>query len=202
MKLYNVLKAISIFSHESGYVQGMNYLVAILLMYMEEEEAFWAMVSILKHYDHEKYFLPGMPGLWESFYVFEKLLKDQVPKVYNHFNKLHIWPSMYASQWFITIFTVGWKFENTVRVFDAFLGEGEKILYRIALYVMKANKDQIISGGTEELFAVIRLFLKNIDENELLQKAWSIKITRKQILKYAQEYKEDKDKQDEVEALD
>jgi len=34
MSLFNVLKALSLHDHELGYVQGMGYLAAILLMYM------------------------------------------------------------------------------------------------------------------------------------------------------------------------
>lgn len=37
-KLFNVLKAYSNFDNEVGYVQGMNYIVAMLLFYIQDEE--------------------------------------------------------------------------------------------------------------------------------------------------------------------
>lgn len=79
---------------KSGYVQGMGYISACLLMYMGEEDAFWTMVSILTKYEHSKYFLPSMPGLWESFYVFQNLLKDTCPKIHKKFTELNLGPSM------------------------------------------------------------------------------------------------------------
>jgi hypothetical protein len=88
--LFNVLKAISVYHDKSGYVQGMGYITALLLMYMGEEDAFWTMISILMKYDHSKYFLPSMPGLWETFYVFSKLLKDVAPRVYDHLNDISL----------------------------------------------------------------------------------------------------------------
>lgn len=69
---------------KAGYVQGMGYIAAILLMYMNEEDAFWAMVSILTKYNHSRYFAKNMPGLWQSFYVFQKLLQDKLPDVHEH----------------------------------------------------------------------------------------------------------------------
>jgi len=89
----------------------MGYISAILLMYMSEEDAFWTMQSLLTKYELSRYFLPAMPGLWESFYIFQKLLKDKIPKLHNHFTRINLCPSMYASQWFMTIFTVGFPYE-------------------------------------------------------------------------------------------
>jgi hypothetical protein len=40
---------------------------------------------------------------------------------------------MYASGWFMTIYLTGFPFEFSVRVFDVFFNEGEKILFRIGL---------------------------------------------------------------------
>jgi hypothetical protein len=37
-KLFNVLKAYSNFDNEVSYVQGMNYLVGLLLFYIPDEE--------------------------------------------------------------------------------------------------------------------------------------------------------------------
>lgn len=150
----------------------MSYITAVLLMYMEkEEDAFWTAASILTKYEHKKYFMPGMPGLFQSFYVFDKLLKDQLPKVHAHFDNLNLSPEMYASQWFMTIFTIGVNYESTVRIYDAFMTEGPKILYRVGLYIMKANEVFILRGGMEELFAIIKIFLKDVDEDELVTKS-------------------------------
>lgn len=206
MTLFNVLKVLAIFNHETDYVQGMNYIVAVLLMYMDEENAFWSMVSILrqKRLNHIRFFLPGMPGLWESFYIFLRLLEQVVPKVSKHFKETNLDASMYASQWFMTIFSIGPNYECTVRIYDAYITEGVKILYRLALYILKANEEAIVKGGIEEFFAIIRIFLKNIDEHELMDKACEIKITWKQIVKYQKEYQkaQGKKEDEEVEQLD
>ena len=131
-----------------------------------------------------------MPGLWEAFYVLEKLLKSQAPRVYQHLKDINLSPEMYASQWFITLFTVGFNYEWTVRVYDAFFTEGYKIIYRVALWVLKSSEDHLISGGVEEIFAVIKIFMQDANADELMKAAVDINITNKQIEKYEKEYQD------------
>jgi hypothetical protein len=64
----------------------------------------------------------------------------------------------------MTLFTVGFPYECTVRIYDAFLVEGQKILYRVALLILKENEKQILNGGMEDFFAAIKLFINNMDE--------------------------------------
>ena len=45
--LRRVLVAYSAHNDQIGYTQGMNYIVAMLLGFMPEEDAFWAFVSIM-----------------------------------------------------------------------------------------------------------------------------------------------------------
>lgn len=43
---------------------------------------------------------------------------------------------MYSSQWFITVFAHSLPFELVVRVWDVFLSEGYKIIFRIGIALM------------------------------------------------------------------
>jgi USP6 N-terminal-like protein len=55
--LFNVLVAYSMYNMEVGYCQGMSGLAGILLMYMDEEEAFWALSILLSD---SKYAMHGL----------------------------------------------------------------------------------------------------------------------------------------------
>ena len=47
-KLFNVLKAYANYDNEIGYVQGMNYIVAMLLFYITDEETvFWCLYQLM-----------------------------------------------------------------------------------------------------------------------------------------------------------
>jgi len=134
------LRAYSKYNKDIGYVQGMGFICALLLTYMEEEGAFWILNSLIEKYEMEGFYLASFPKLEKSFYILLSLLKKHLPKIYDLFKKFNVHPSMYASQWFITIFTVNLKFEILVRIFDVFLLEGQKILYRFALAILKINE--------------------------------------------------------------
>ena len=43
--LRRVLRAYSFYDEEVGYCQGMNFIAAMFITYMSEEEAFWLLVS-------------------------------------------------------------------------------------------------------------------------------------------------------------
>jgi len=121
----------------------MGFICALLLTYMEEESVFWILNSLIDKYKMEGFYLPHFPGLEESFYILLALMKKHIPKVYDLFKRFNLHPSMYASQWFITIFAVNLKFDILVRIFDVFLLEGEKILYRFALAILKINEGEL-----------------------------------------------------------
>lgn len=48
-QLFNVLVAYSMYNSEVGYCQGMSTLAGMLLMYLGEEETFWALHILLTH---------------------------------------------------------------------------------------------------------------------------------------------------------
>ncbi|KAF5928686.1 hypothetical protein HPG69_008474, partial [Diceros bicornis minor] len=50
--LFHVLAAYSIYNTEVGYCQGMSQITALLLMYMNEEDAFWALVKLFSGPKH------------------------------------------------------------------------------------------------------------------------------------------------------
>jgi hypothetical protein len=70
----------------------MGYMAAVLLTYMDMEDAFVCMVGILRGFEMRDHYLPGMPGLARSFYVHLSLLKKYMPKVYAHLRDLNLTP--------------------------------------------------------------------------------------------------------------
>lgn len=75
-----------------GYVQGMGFVTAILLMYMSEEEAFWTLVALLKgttlQPPLEGMYQAGMPLLQQCLFQFQELLKQENPKLGCHLEQV------------------------------------------------------------------------------------------------------------------
>ena len=93
------MKCLSIVENELGYVQGMGYMVAILLTYMDKEDAFSLMLKIIncKEYGMKSFYQASMPGLKQAFYVFLSLQKKLMPKLFNHMEKEMFTPPMYLT---------------------------------------------------------------------------------------------------------
>jgi hypothetical protein len=70
-------------------------------------------------------------------YVFSQLGALLVPTVWHHLESQGVHHSMYATSWFMTLFASSFPFELVTRIFDIFLLEGQKIIYRVSLALLK-----------------------------------------------------------------
>jgi hypothetical protein len=117
-------------------------MAAMLLTYLTPEDSLLVLVQMIYKQEMIGYFRRGMPALFDSFYCLQKLMEKYLPKLHNHFMEIMFIPQMYASQWFMTVFVVDFPHEVAVRIWDIFLIEGRKIIYRIALAIfMILEKD-------------------------------------------------------------
>lgn len=67
-----------------------------------------------------------------------------------------IHPSMYCSQWFITIFAYSLPFDLVLRIWDAFMLEGIKVVFRVGLALLMHVKDQLMQMPFERLVVALR----------------------------------------------
>lgn len=179
--LYNVLTAYSKFEPPVGYSRGMGYLAALFLMHMEEENAFWLLASCFRNYEMSGYFIPNMPKVNLSMYTAKALLKHFIPKLWRHFENIDLCPSMFASPWFITVYSSSFPIECVVRIWDVYLYEGPKILYRIFLAVMKLYYQDLKTLSYENSLIYIKEVIPRINADALINAAFSFSLSRKRI---------------------
>ena len=196
-KLYKVLSNYSKYNTSTGYVQGMGFIVAVFLTYMDEESSFFMLHSFMKKYELEGFYLPGFPELKKTFYILLNLEKKFVPKIYELFKKEGMIPSMYSSEWFICLFSRNLEFNTLVRIFDVFLLEGYKVIYRFALAFLKIKEDEFLKGkdGLASIMQTLNKCYENVDIENLFKIAFGFSLSRKDLDKLGIEY--DKIKNDE-----
>lgn len=61
-------------------------------------------------------------------------------------------------------------------MWDIFLGEGVKIIFRIALGILKLNQELLLSQGFEEILQVLKESPAQLDSESLIQTALGIKL--------------------------
>ncbi|XP_028814047.1 USP6 N-terminal-like protein isoform X2 [Denticeps clupeoides] len=151
--LFHVLAAYSVYNTEVSYCQGMSQVAAILLMYMNEEDAFWALSQLLTNQKHAMhgFFIPGFPKLQRFQGHHDQILSKLMPKLKKHLDKEQMSTGIYTTKWFLQCFIDRTPFTLTLRLWDIYILEGEKILTAMAYTVLKIHKKRLLKMGLEDL---------------------------------------------------
>uniref|UniRef100_A0A5F8H8S5 USP6 N-terminal-like protein n=1 Tax=Monodelphis domestica TaxID=13616 RepID=A0A5F8H8S5_MONDO len=140
--LFHVLAAYSIYNTEVGYCQGMSQITALLLMYMNEEDAFWALVKLLSgpKYAMHGFFVQGFPKLLRFQEHHEKILKKFLSKLKQHLDSQEIYTSFYTMKWFFQCFLDRTPFTLNLRIWDIYIFEGERVLTAMSYTILKLHR--------------------------------------------------------------
>ncbi|PAA71694.1 hypothetical protein BOX15_Mlig023352g1 [Macrostomum lignano] len=192
--LARLSKAYALYDPAVGYCQGMSFLGAALLLQLPEEEAFELLVQIMYDYGVRKMFTAGFEGLQLRFYQLDALLKQHCPEVFSHFKRLGCEPHMYASQWFLTLFTSKFPLTAVNRVLDVFLSEGDSALLKLAVALLTKARPDLLGKDFESVMRYFRVSLPKAYRSteaveDLVSRALSLKgISTKRLDKLAKEF--------------
>jgi len=95
---------------------------------------------------------------------------------------------MYATQWLLTQYTSSFNFDLVLRIWDAFLGEGWKIIYRVMLALLSQSQAKLLKMGFEEILAYFRELPARINGSAVMMIASKIPLKTKQIKKFEKEW--------------
>ncbi|RUS79286.1 hypothetical protein EGW08_012941 [Elysia chlorotica] len=141
--LFEVLKAYSLHRPEEGYCQAQAPIAALLLMHMPAEQAFWCLVAICDKY-LMGYYSPGLEAIQLDGDILFGLLKKTSPSLHKHMRKQHIEPIMYMTEWFMCVYTRTLSWTIVLRLWDQFLCEGVKVMFRVGLVLVRVTlEDQL-----------------------------------------------------------
>lgn len=143
--LHSLLGAYACYRPDIGYVQGMSFLAAILILNMEEAEAFVCFANLLNRPCHMAFFRLDQPLMQAYYSVFEQLMAENLPRIHNHFLKAHLTPDLYLLDWIYTVFAKAMPLDVACRVWDVFLRDGEEFLFRAALGVLHFYQDLLLN---------------------------------------------------------
>ncbi|CAD5234344.1 unnamed protein product [Bursaphelenchus xylophilus] len=204
-RLYKLSKAYSLYDEEVGYCQGLSFLAAALLLHMSEEKSFCVLVRIMYNYELRDLFKLGFDALHLRFYQLQKLIEDYIPDLYRHFTDNNVETHMYASQWFLTLFTAKFPLQMVFYIIDLFLAEGINTIFHVAVALLQDTKMDLLRLDFEGILKYFRVTLprryrSEAVAKELIAKAVNLKISHKKLTKYEKMFREAK--QNELETLD
>nr|XP_042716970.1 TBC1 domain family member 2A [Chrysemys picta bellii] len=169
-KLRRVLLAFSWQNPAIGYCQGLNRLAAIALLVLEEEEsAFWCLVHIVENLMPADYYSNTLIASQVDQRVFKDFLSEKLPRLTAHFEQHRIDVSLITFNWFLVAFVDSLVSDILLRVWDAFLYEGTKVIFRYALAIFKYNEEEILQiHDSLEVYQYLRFFTHMIGDGRKL----------------------------------
>ncbi|XP_056106950.1 TBC1 domain family member 10B [Rhinichthys klamathensis goyatoka] len=158
-KLFRVLTAFARYNPQIGYVQGMSYIAAVLLMILSEEEAFWALVALLEKPKYlSELFDSSMKKIQLQALVFHQLLKHRKPLLFQHLETLGVSSLHFIMQWFLTLFTSLPCWDSVLAIWDLIMLHGLQAVFRTGLTIILLLESRIMNM-TEEA-AVLPVLLR------------------------------------------
>lgn len=187
--LRRVLQAFAVYKPNVGYCQSLNFIAGLFLLFLDEEKSFWMLVIVTTEYlpnvhdtnleganvDQAVLMLSikeSLPAIWAKMGGdmdgTPNGVSDSVSKIVAKLPPI----TLVTAAWFMSAFTGILPMETTLRVWDCFFYEGSKILFRIALTILKLGEAKILAVQEFiEVFQVVQALPKDLIDPSVLMEA-------------------------------
>ncbi|KAK5990996.1 Putative GTPase-activating protein [Cladobotryum mycophilum] len=164
-RLRRVLTAYSWVDADVGYCQAMNIVVAALLIYMSESQAFF-LLSALCDRLVPGYYSTTMYGTLLDQKVFESLVEKTMPILWDHLVKSDVQLSVVSLPWFLSLYINSMPLVFAFRVLDVFFVEGPKVLFQVGLAILRINGEELLDAADDGAFiSVLKSYFARLDES-------------------------------------
>lgn len=164
-RLRRVLTAYSWVNADVGYCQAMNIVVAALLIYMSESQAFF-LLSALCDRLVPGYYSTTMYGTLLDQKVFEGLVEKTMPVLWEHLVKSDVQLSVVSLPWFLSLYINSMPLVFAFRVLDVFFVEGPKVLFQVGLAILRINGEELLDSADDGAFiSVLKSYFSRLDES-------------------------------------
>ncbi|XP_042203732.1 TBC1 domain family member 2B-like [Homarus americanus] len=169
-RLRRVLLAYSRHNPDVGYCQGLNRLVAIALLFLNEEDAFWSLVYIVEYLMPPDYYNKNLLGSQVDQRVLKDLVSEKLPRLNAHLDHHGLDISLFTFNWFLCVYIDIIPPITYLTVWDSFLYEGSKVLFRYALAIFKLCEEGVLERADYmEIFNYLRSVPEPITDIPKLQ---------------------------------
>jgi hypothetical protein len=134
----------------------------------------------------------GMPLVALHTFVGEKLMDHHLPELAKHMEAEGVTLPMYSIKWFVTgkrfyaiavvpttdfavdvsvVFSCSFQFDLVTRIWDLFLLQGWKVVYRIMLAILKLNETVLLAMSFEGIMTHMRDIHTTATPDQVMKKA-------------------------------
>jgi Ca2+-binding EF-hand superfamily protein len=171
-RLSRVLTAYSIRNPKLGYCQSMNFLAATLLIFMEEEQAFWMLAYMVEELLHN-YYVPSMSGFHVDAQLFETLVAEHLPELSKHFQRSHLSVAILTAPWFLCLFVNDLPSETSYVVWDNLMKDGIITIFEVGLAILRMFQNELFKFDDQaDLIQHLRKRTASLYEPANLRRHW------------------------------
>ncbi|XP_012995888.1 TBC1 domain family member 14 isoform X2 [Esox lucius] len=139
--LHSILGAYTCYRPDVGYVQGMSFIAAVLILNMDTADAFIAFANLLNKPCQMAFFRVDHSLMLTYFAAFEVFFEENLPKLFAHFKENKLTPDIYLIDWIFTLYSKSLPLDLACRVWDVFCRDGDEFLFRVALGILRMYED-------------------------------------------------------------
>jgi hypothetical protein len=183
MALWRVLAAFGVHQPHLGYVQGMSFLAATLLLYLEEHDAFACLTQLISssRYHLHAMFSMQMDRIGVRMKAFDMQLEQHLKLVYVRLKSFDILTEVFMMEWLLTVFTKALPLDIACRIWDLWLVDGEVWLVRVAIALLKLQSSWIVDADFDACMHCLTHMGEYLHDVEtLLQAVHTVKIDAKE----------------------
>ncbi|XP_053441205.1 TBC1 domain family member 12 isoform X1 [Nycticebus coucang] len=167
--LHSILGAYTCYRPDVGYVQGMSFIAAVLILNLEEADAFIAFANLLNKPCQLAFFRVDHSMMLKYFAAFEVFFEENLSKLFLHFKSYSLTPDIYLIDWIFTLYSKSLPLDLACRVWDVFCRDGEEFLFRTGLGILRLYEDILLQMD----FIHIAQFLTKLPEDITSEKLFS-----------------------------
>lgn len=175
--LIDVLKAYLYYRQDVmvSYIEGVNYIAGLLLLYLPASQTFITMVNVLNRALPLALYTRDEPVLGRFVAVFLSRLGQRLPSLNRHLHEvLHLSPLTYLEPMLISFLARQAPIDISSRIFDIYAFEGDAFLLRAVIGVFIAL-EHALYGTAEEVLTVLSgndredTWAKNLREDDFIK---------------------------------
>ena len=155
--LENILTIMAFIKPEIGYCQGMNFIVGALINFINDEETcFWIFLHFIDNIELKDLYLQNMPEYLIKLYQLNYFIKENYPKMHHHLKTNRINLDIFFSKWILTIFSNFLSFETLYNVWDVFIIDKWKAIFKFSIIIANYMKDDLINMDLHSYSSYVR----------------------------------------------
>uniref|UniRef100_S4RWX3 TBC1 domain family member 14 n=1 Tax=Petromyzon marinus TaxID=7757 RepID=S4RWX3_PETMA len=174
--LHSVLGAYTCYRPDVGYVQGMSFIAAVLLLNMDTADAFIAFANLLNRPCQMAFFRVDHGLMLAYFAAFEVFFEETLPQLFSHFKKNNLTPDIYLIDWIFTLYSKSLPLDVACRVWDIFCRDGEEFLFRTALAILHLYDDVLLHMDFIHMAQLLTRLPEDLQASELFSSISAIQL--------------------------